>query len=213
MSAAQLRDAVAAGVLAGQQGHRPLLQSIVETARSIFGAQASSILLHDAGAKELVFEAVAGKGSDSLVGRRIPDSKGLAGWVLASHEPIVIEDVRRDPRFARDVAEDTGYTPKGIMAAPLLHDETALGVLSVLDRPQRVEFSLLELDLLGLFANQAAIALNVLETTRRVQAILAEEKPETVALARLAASLDALGGRRHDAAARLLTALEEVLRG
>ena len=35
-----LRDAVAAGVLAAEEGHRELLQSIVEVARAIFGARA-----------------------------------------------------------------------------------------------------------------------------------------------------------------------------
>ena len=57
-----------------------------------------------------------------------------------------------DPRFASDVAEDTGYVPKGLMAAPLLHEEGALGVLSVLDRPEQTLFSLQEMELLGLFA-------------------------------------------------------------
>ena len=48
------------------------------------------------------------------------------------------------------------------MAAPLLHDERALGVLSVLDRPEQSLFSLQEMELLGLFANQAAIAVDLL---------------------------------------------------
>jgi hypothetical protein len=35
------------------------------------------------------------------------------------------------------------------MAAPLLHEEGALGVLSVLDRPEQTLFSLQEMELLG----------------------------------------------------------------
>ncbi|MDX6641369.1 MAG: hypothetical protein QOF12_2380, partial [Solirubrobacteraceae bacterium] len=168
-----MRAAVAAGLLAAQRGRRPLLQSIVEVARSIFGAQASSIMLHDAAAGELVFEAATGADSEGLVGRRLPEGTGIAGWVLASREPLVVEDVTRDPRFARDVAASTGYTPKGIMAAPLLLDEErVLGVLSVLDRPLRTQFSHIEIDLLGLFAHLAAIALDLLETARRAEAAL-----------------------------------------
>ena len=60
------------------------------------------------------------------------------------------------------------------MAVPLLHEERALGVLEVLDRPQRSQFSLVEMDLLGLFANQAAIALDLLRRARRAEAVLAE---------------------------------------
>ena len=47
-----------------EDSHRALLQSTVEVARAIFGAKASSIFLLDEQTDELVFEAVAGEGSD-----------------------------------------------------------------------------------------------------------------------------------------------------
>ena len=156
-----LRAAVAAGVVGSEESFRALLGAIVEVARSIFGAKASSILLLDAETEELVFEAVVGEGEDTLLGTRFPAGTGIAGWVLATRTPLVIEDVQNDPRFASDVAEETGYVPKGLMAAPLLHEEGALGVLSVLDRPEQTLFSLQEMELLGLFANQAAIAVDL----------------------------------------------------
>ena len=51
---------------------RGLLQSIVEVARSVFSAAAASVFLLDEDTDELVFEAVAGEGADSLVGQRFP---------------------------------------------------------------------------------------------------------------------------------------------
>ena len=72
MSDAGLRAAVAAGVLGAEERHRALLRSIVEVARAIFGAKASSIFLLDEEADELVFEAVAGEGEEHLVGQRLP---------------------------------------------------------------------------------------------------------------------------------------------
>src|ERR671939_500386 len=129
-----LRSAVAAGVLGTDKNYRELLQSIVEVARAIFRAQASSIFLLDEETDELVFEAVAGEGADTLVGRRFPSSTGVAGWVLVTRQPLVIEDVGADPRFGRQAAESTCYVPKSLMAVPLLHGEAAVGVLEVLDR-------------------------------------------------------------------------------
>ena len=61
----RLEAAVASGVLASEEQHRSLLQSIVEVARAIFDAKASSIFLLDEEADELVFEAVAGSRSSS----------------------------------------------------------------------------------------------------------------------------------------------------
>src|SRR5581483_3770098 len=94
--------------------------------------------------EELVFAAVVGEGEEELHGLRFPAGTGIAGWVLSTQTPLVIEDVQKDPRFARAVAEGTGYVPKGLMAVPLLDEERVLGVLEVLDRPERSRFSLAE---------------------------------------------------------------------
>jgi GAF domain-containing protein len=203
----ELKAAVAAGVVGSEETFRELLQSVVEVARAIFNAQASSIFLLDEESDELVFEAIAGPGADTLIGQRFPSSTGIAGWVLVTRQPLVIEDVTEDPRFAKDVAETTGYVPKGLMAVPLLHEERSLGVLEVLDRPQRTQFSLVEMDLLGLFANQAAIALDLLQRARRARAALAGEG-RLAPLARVAARLEE--GER-DTAFELLQALDRLL--
>jgi GAF domain-containing protein len=206
-----LRSAVAAGVLGAEKDYRELLQSIVEVARAIFRAKASSVFLLDEATDELVFEAVAGEGSESLVGQRFPSSTGIAGFVLVSRQPLVIEDVLEDPRFSRETAESTGFVPKGLMAVPLLHDERALGVLEVLDRPSDAHFSLAEMELLGLFANQAAIALDLLLRARRAQEALAD-RGDAAVLARLAQKLEQRRAEDEDTtAAEFLAALEKVL--
>jgi GAF domain-containing protein len=207
----ELQAAVAAGVVGSEESFRALLAAIVEVARSIFGARASSILLLDEEAEELVFEAVVGEGEDELLGMRFPAGKGIAGWVLATRTPLVIEDVRTDPRFASDVAEGTGYVPSGLMAAPLLHDEDALGVLEVLDRPEASLFSLQEMELLGLFANQASIAVDLLLRARKAERVLRADEGELAVVARLAAAVDGLEDERREAGLRLLRELADTL--
>jgi GAF domain-containing protein len=142
---------------------------------------------------------------------RYPAGKGIAGWVLATRTPLVIEDVQSDPRFARNVAEDTGYVPRGIMAAPLLTEDDALGVLSVLDRPEQSLFSLQEMELLGLFANQAAIAVDLLIKARKAERLLGEGGGELDVVARLASAVDALEDERREAGLRLLGELADML--
>ena len=206
----RLRAAVATGLLASEEEFGRLLRSIVEVARAIFGAKASSIFLLDEAADELVFAAVASDEEQFLLGRRMPASQGIAGWVAGSRTPLVLEDVRSDPRFARDVAEGTGYVPNGLMAVPLLEDERVLGVLQVLDRPQRARFSLQEMELLGLFASQAAIALALLSTARAARTAL-EGDGRASLVAELAGKLDRLEGDRRAAADALLGSLATLL--
>jgi len=206
-----LKAAVAAGVLPSEERFAELLRSIVEVAHTIFHARGSSIWLYDEDTDELVFAAVANPDEQSLLGMRMPSSKGIAGWVLTSQTPLVIDELQNDPRFAVDVAEQTGYVPKGLMAVPLLHDEEPLGVLQVLDRPERSTFSLAEMELLGLFATQAATALALLRKARRARAAL-EGDPEAVSVASVAAALERLEGPRREAGRALLDSLARVLR-
>ena len=208
---AELEAAVAAGVLASEEAHRQLLQATVEVARGLFSAKASSVFLYDEETDELVFEAVVGEGEDTLRGTRFPAGTGIAGWVLATRTPLVIEDVTNDPRFASDVAEGTGYVPKGLMAAPLLHEEGALGVLSVLDRPEQTLFTLQEMELLGLFANQAAIAVDLLVKARKAERLLGEDGGELEVVARLATAVDGLEDEQREAGLKLLGHLARTL--
>jgi GAF domain-containing protein len=205
-----LRAAVGAGVFGADEAFRALLQATVETARSIFKAKASSVFLLDEATDELVFEAVAGEGADTLVGKRLPSDTGVAGWVLVTRQPLVVEDLTKDTRFARDAAESTGYVPRGLMAVPLLEEDRALGVLEVLDRPEESAFTLAEMDLLGLFANQAAIALSLLQRARRARSAL-DGEGELAAVARFAARLEEAEEQPRAARPPLLRALGQLL--
>ena len=138
---------------------------------------------------------------------RFPAGNGIAGWVLTTRQPLVVDDLSADTRWSRSQAESTGYVPKNLMSVPLLVEERALGVLQVLDRPAESKLKLAEVDLLGLFANQAAIALDLLQRARRAREALAGEG-RLAPLARVAARLEE--GER-DAAFELLSALERVL--
>ena len=205
------QEAVATGMLPSEESHRALLQSIVDVARAIFGAKASSIFLLDADTDELVFEAVSGEGEGDLIGMRIPSSTGIAGWVLVTGQSLVLDDVTADPRFASQAAESTGYVPKAIMAVPLVSGERTLGVLEVLDRPSGERFTMEEADLLGLFAVQAAVALDLLQRSRSARAVLAGGEGETPVLTRLAAALESAEGPDRATALELLGALERLL--
>ncbi|MEV6948588.1 GAF domain-containing protein [Streptomyces sp. NPDC051172] len=172
-----------------------LLQSVVDVARAIFGAQASSVFLLDEEAGELVFQAVSGQGEEFLIGRRFPAGRGIAGWVAFSGEPMVVDDLTAHSSFDRTLAESTEYVPNALMAAPLIHDGRVLGVLEVLDPAEQTRSSLPELDLLSLFARQAATALRFVVR----QQAAAEE------------AHSGLPSRRRAEASRLLSELVSLL--
>jgi GAF domain-containing protein len=146
---------------------RRLLQSIVEVARSVFGAVAASVFLVDQDSGELVFEAVCGEGEDRLVGSRFPGDTGIAGWVASSGQPLLVDDVSQNPQFAPGAAKSTGYVPRSIMAAPLISHGECLGVLEVLDRGACQRGELGDVDLLGLLAAELGMAVELLSPTEK----------------------------------------------
>ena len=137
-----------------------LLQSIVEAAARIFGAGAASIALLNEDKGTLEFKVAVGSGSSSVIGMSIPMNKGIAGYVAMTGQPIAVSNVEQDERFAQDFAKNTGYLPRSILATPLLSNDRVIGVMEVLDKISASSFGLQDMELLGMFAQQAALAID-----------------------------------------------------
>lgn len=149
-----------------------LLNSIVEAAARIFGAAAASILLVDDSGAELEFRVAYGAGSQDLIGVRIPINQGVAGYVAMSGQPIGISDLAQDTRFNRDFAKSTGYVPRSILATPLFAGERVIGVMEVLDKINASSFGMKDMELLGLFARQAALAIDQSQKIKNINAAM-----------------------------------------
>ena len=143
-------------------GHDELFESIAETARSLFEAAACSIaLLEDEDAEEpqLAFRVAVGRCAESVLDMTVPASQGIAGFVLRSGQPLVVDDARSDPRFAEGAAADTGYVPTSIVAVPLETHTVTIGVLEVLDPDGSSIATTRGMELVGHFATLAALSL------------------------------------------------------
>jgi GAF domain-containing protein len=213
-----------------------LLQTIVEAAARIFGAAAASIALVDARAGELVFRVAYGAGSETVVGMRIPLDQGIASYVANTGQPIAISNVQNDPRFARDTAQRTGYVPRSILAMPLITNDRVIGVIEVLDKITSPSFGMQDMELLGLFAQQAAIAIHQSQNldalddafVRRLHALVSPEAAvdlqralhggdiarhnEMMQIAALFQSISALGEAERRACLKILETFGEYAR-
>jgi signal transduction protein with GAF and PtsI domain len=106
----------------------------VAAVRDLFDAAACSCALVTSDGAALTFTAADGVGADEVIGVEVPVGRGLVGWTAMSGQPVAVRDVRTDARFARDIAESTGYVPTTILAAPFFDSlGEVIGVLEVLD--------------------------------------------------------------------------------
>jgi signal transduction protein with GAF and PtsI domain len=160
-----------AGRLAPPAG-AAVLRSVVDATVVLFGAEAASIALYDQATDRLVFRVAAGSQGDGVVGLAIASDEGVAGYVFTTGQPLALSDVASDARFGRKAAEQTGYTPRSLVAVPLLDDEGTIGVLEVLDKRDEAGFDLHDIELASVFARQATVAIRVSRVERDTAALV-----------------------------------------
>jgi GAF domain-containing protein len=132
---------------------------IVATAAQVLRAKAGALLLMDEETEELVFEVAVGGRAEDVKRFRVPIGHGIAGHVAATGQPIAVSEAAEDPRAASDIADQVGYRPESILCVPLFYDDEVIGVLELLDKEDGSSFTPEDIESLGLFANQAAVAI------------------------------------------------------
>ncbi len=176
--AEELKEALtltaSAGEISSPVSHSRLLEMVVETAASVIPSRAASLFLTDEEAEELVFEVALGPEAEKVRKFRVPLGHGIAGLVAMSGQPMAISDAASDPRQAADIAQSVGYEPESILCVPLFYDEEVIGVLELLDREGAPSYSSADMATLGLFANQAAVAIEQSRNQRNLAALLAQ---------------------------------------
>jgi len=145
-----------------------ILNIILEQISSLFNPTHWSLLLLDEQRQELRFEIVVGEGSEALQGTWVPLDRGVAGWVASRQEMVLCDDVRKDPRFAGEFDQRTGFETRSIVAVPLASKGRTLGVIELINILDKDGFGELGAELLSTLADYAAIAI---ENARAVQRI------------------------------------------
>jgi len=135
-----------------------VLEVVIKEAQNLVAAESASVLLHDPVKDELIFAATAGPGSKALRGMRVSAATGLAGWVLRARQPTLVRDAQSDPRFCNHFDTLTGLTTRSLLAIPLIHKESVIGVIEAVSQVEGV-FSEGDRALLEALAAVAATAL------------------------------------------------------
>jgi GAF domain-containing protein len=168
-----------------------VLEMIVRAAARAIPCPEGALMLVDPGRDALTFNVVIGSTAATVKDLVVPLGHGIAGLVAVSGQALAIANAQEDPRHARDIAERSGYLPTTILAVPVVsRDGTPAGVLELLDRQGQPAFDLDDMELLGMFAEQVAIVLEL----RRTQDTLA---------ARVGQAMATLGGLPQETAAAL----------
>jgi diguanylate cyclase (GGDEF)-like protein len=139
---------------------RQTLQEVMQHIQTIFTPRNWSLLLLDHATGELVFTLVTGgKEAEKLKGKRVALGQGITGWIAQHCQPVIVENVKNDPRFDPSMDEMTHFRTESIIGVPLKSGDKVFGVIELINKLNGDNFTSLDLKILSTIADFAAIAI------------------------------------------------------
>jgi signal transduction histidine kinase len=135
-----------------------LLVRAQRIATALTATEASSILLLPKKTDQLYFETATGEAKDKLPHIVVPVESSIAGEVVRTGQPIIVNDVRDDPRHYAVVDRATEFSTKSILAVPLIVKGKVIGAVEVLNQIDG-EFTDEDMEVLTTMADHAAVAI------------------------------------------------------
>jgi len=144
-----------------------VLQIVAERARELIDAETVLIPTLSENCDEYTYSAGAGSHVAEIVGESLPLDFGVCGWVWKHRRPWwrgVLEELSPQERNQWEQKAGT------LILVPLIGRQHFLGGIAGMNKRQGGDFSKKDLDLLTLFAGQAAIAIENAMAMKQVQA-------------------------------------------
>lgn len=142
------------------------LQSILSAATELTDSESASLMEFDDATQELRFKYVPWFHRDALISARIPLNESAAGWVFLHVKPLIIDEVKSDPRHYGKIDELSSFTTHSLLAVPLILHGRPVGVLEVFNKPDDFRYTEEDVYVLETLASLATIAMqnDVLES-------------------------------------------------
>jgi PAS domain S-box-containing protein len=137
-----------------------IVAEATERLRQLWDSHNLGFLFPDETGALKVHPSYFGAPPDVKLNARFLPGQGITGAVFQSGQPIIVPDVRQDPRFIEGPPES-----RSEMAAPLLVGDRVIGVINV-ESPRLDAFQDDDLRLLSALAGQLAIILDNVEAHR-----------------------------------------------
>ncbi len=135
-----------------------VLEATIQGIREILRVDAGSVALVDEETGNLVFRKTLSPERGWSAGKVIEPGEGIVGYVAASGEPQLVNNVDLDPHFRAEVDEEKGFTSRAILCVPLVIRNEAIGAIEV--NKLEGEFSDQDMELLQAMAASVAVAVD-----------------------------------------------------
>lgn len=135
-----------------------LLDYIIDITKEVINSSGCSLLLFSKEENSLFFHTAKGERSELLKTLKVPKGKGIAGIVLETKKPILVNDAENDDRVYKTIDLEIGITTKNLICVPMITQGEVQGVLEAVNSKDGY-FTEQDLHLLNNMSEIAAIAI------------------------------------------------------
>src|SRR4030042_4762660 len=146
-----------------------LLELIIDTAMRMMQARAGSLLLLEPKTRKLYFKVVIGERKEEVRKYELDVGQGIAGVVAEKGEPLLIQDVRKDPRWFKQISDSIGFQTRSIACVPMKAGNEIIGVVEIIDKEDGSPIQNEDMKLLTVFAELASLAITNARKIHQVQ--------------------------------------------
>ena len=136
-----------------------VLDRAMKCAEEFIGAEASTVYELDEEKQELMIRVARGEKIDLLKTITLKLGEGIAGYVVQTGKPMVLQDVSKEKRFSDKFDRMTGFKTRAMICVPLILRDKPMGALEVLNKKSGEPFKGVELELLVGMAQQIVVAM------------------------------------------------------
>lgn len=161
-----------------QRGLEGLLHYISSEIKTLLGVEGALVILLDEAKNEFFF--MSGAHDDADAERRVkevryPVTKGVAGEVLRTGQPIIVHDYYKDPNAYTMVDDQAGFKSRNMLDVPLRSRDRIIGVLCALSKKEG-SFDQTDVELLSMIAGTVELSIENARYSKELQEAYEEVK-------------------------------------
>jgi PAS domain S-box-containing protein len=138
-----------------------LLDYVSGEVKQLLGTEGSLVILRDDWADELFFLGAAYDDTatqERIKEIRLPMDGFVAGKVIKTGQPIIVDDTSVDPELAKVRDEKLGYHTKNLLEVPLRSSDRIIGVLCAINKKEG-SFDQTDVEMLNMIAGTVALSI------------------------------------------------------
>jgi signal transduction histidine kinase len=146
-----------------------LLDNAMRFSEEFIDAEASSIYELDEDKNELFIRVARGEKKDLIKTIRLKMGEGVAGFVVQTGRPMVVQDTTKEKRFNDKFDRMSGFTTRSMLCVPMLLRGKTMGAIQVLNKKNRKMFTEADQEILTSLSQQIAVAMENARLYQRLE--------------------------------------------